>query len=393
MGMDILRQAKEMQEQLISWRRYLHAHAETGFDLPQTTAFLKAELEKMGYEPKDCGKAGVIAELGEGETFLLRADIDALPIQEKTADPFASKTGNMHACGHDMHAAMLLGAAKLLKTYEKQVKGRVRLLFQPAEETLEGAKDVIEAGVLKDVTGAMMFHVMTNVGLPVGSVVVASAGVSAPAADFFKIEVKGKSCHGSAPWNGVDALTIAARILLGLEELAARELNPGMPAVLTIGEMKGGVAGNVIADHAVLKGTLRAFDEDVRVFMKKRMEEICKNVAKAFRASAKVTYESGCPTLVNDETLSAKAERVAKDLLGDKCVFTSKGLGGDAKTKSGGSEDFAYISQSVPSVMLALAAGEPKKGYEYPLHHAKVRFDEDALPIGAALYAQMCICK
>ncbi len=391
--MDILNEAKQMQPQLTQWRRYLHANAETGFDLPQTTAFIKAELTKMGYQPKDCGRAGVVAEVGEGEVFLLRADIDGLPIQEKTGDAFACKQGNMHACGHDMHAATLLGAAKLLKAHEKELKGRVRLLFQPAEETLEGAKDVVEAGVLKDVKGAAMLHVMTNVSLPVGCVVVASEGVSAPAADFFTIEVKGKSCHGSAPWNGVDALTAAAHILLALQELSARELNPGTPAVLTIGELNGGRASNVIADTAVMRGTLRAFDEDARLYIKKRLEEIAQRVAKAYRARAKVVFTSGCPTLVNDKALSERTERACKQLLGEGCVFTSAGLGGDAKTKSGGSEDFAYISHEVPSVMVALAAGEPQKGYEYPLHHPKVRFDENALAIGAALYTKIAMEK
>ena len=389
--MDILKESKEMQAELTAWRRYLHAHAETGFALNETTAFIKAELVKMGYEPQTCGRAGVVAEVGAGEIFLLRADMDALPIPEKSGEKFACKSGNMHACGHDMHATMLLGAAKILKAHESELKRKVRLLFQPAEETLEGSKDCVEAGVLQGVKGAMMIHSMTNVPIPVGCAVVSSPGVSAPAADFFSIEVKGKSCHGSAPWNGVDALTAAANILLALQEIPARELNPGGAAVLTIGEMKGGTASNVIADSAILKGTLRAYDEELRSLIKERLEEIAAAVAKAYRARAKVTYESGCPTLVNDETLSEQMERVGKELLGERCVFTSKALQGDAKAKSGGSEDFAYISQRVPSIMVALAAGEPSKGYEYPLHHAKVMFDENALPVGAALYAAVAL--
>lgn len=389
--MDILKRAKEMQADLMTWRRNLHRQAERGFALDKTTALVKSELQKMGYQPKDCGRAGVVAEIGEGELFLLRADMDALPIREHSGEKFACKNGNMHACGHDMHAAMLLGAAKLLKESEKQLRRKVRLLFQPAEETLEGAKDCIEAGVLTDVQGAMMIHVMTNVSMPVGCVVVSSSGVSAPAADFFSIEVKGKSCHGSAPWNGADALVAAANILLALQEIPARELSSDTSAVLTIGEMNGGTASNVIADRALLKGTLRAYDEETRTFIKQRIEKISATVATAYRTRAKVRYESGCPTLVNDKTLSERTERVGKALLGERCVFTSKELQGDTKSKSGGSEDFAYISQKVPSVMVALAAGEPSKGYDYPLHHAKVRFDEDALPVGAALYAAVVL--
>ncbi len=378
-----------MQEDLVAWRRYLHEHAEVGFDLNKTTDFIKGELEKMGCAPQKCGRAGLVATLGEGKhTFLLRADMDGLPVKEKTGKSFACKHGHMHACGHDMHAAMLLGAAKLLKGREWELGGKVRLLFQPAEELLEGAKDVIEAGVLKGVDGAMMIHVLTNVELPVGTVIVAK-GVSAPAADYFTIEVKGKSCHGSTPWKGVDALTVAARILLALQEISARELVPATPFVLTVGSLQGGVAGNVIADYAVLKGTLRAFDEGTRTTVKKRIEEIVKGMAQTFRARVKVSYEGGCPTLVNDEKLAVFAEKVGKELLGENCVFNSQTLGGDTKEKSGGSEDFAYISHEIPSVMAAIAAGETKKGYAYPLHHPKVDFDEDALCVGAAFYAQV----
>lgn len=394
-GMEkILNEAKGLQKELVEMRRRLHGRAELGFALTETAAFVKETLAAMGYEPQSCGRSGLTVTVGKGEkTFLLRADMDGLPIKEKTGLPFACKNGNMHACGHDMHTAMLLGAAKLLKTREKALKGTVKLLFQPAEELLEGAKNALENGVLDapKVSGAMMLHVMTNVPIPTGSVVVSSAGVSAPAADYFTVEVKGKGCHGSAPWNGVDALSVAAHILLALQELPARELSLAEPAVLTVGSMVAGEAGNVIADTALLKGTLRAFDERVRERVKRRLEEIAKNVAKAFRAKARVVYGSGCPSLLNDEKLSLLTEKVLKDLLGENAVFTSSSLQGDTKSSSGGSEDFAYISRKVPSVMVALAAGETEKGYAYPLHHPKAQFDEAALSIGAAVYAHTAI--
>jgi len=386
--MGFLSEARKLQEQLIVWRRYLHQNAEVGFALHKTTAFIKQELEKMGCKVQNCGRAGLVVTLGTGaRTFLLRADTDGLPIAEKTGKSFACKDGHMHACGHDMHTATLLGAVKLLKAKERELQGKVKILFQPAEELLEGAKDVIEAGVLKNVDGAMMLHVLTNLSLPVGTVVVAKE-VSAPAADYFTIRIKGKSCHGSTPWEGVDSVAVGARILLALEEISESERIPATPFVLSVGKFEGGKAGNVIADCAVLQGTLRAFDEGVRERVKKRIEEITKGIAKVFRAKGSVSYGGGCPTLINDEKLSVFLEKEGQKLLGKGMVFNSKTLGNDKKERSGGSEDFAYISHEVPSVMVALAAGEPSKGYAYPLHHPKADFDEAALCVGAALYAQ-----
>jgi len=368
----------------------LHANAEVGFAVNKTLTFIEERLREMGYSPQKCGRAGLVAVVGKGKKkVLLRADIDGLPIKEKTGLPFACKDGHMHACGHDMHTAMLLGAAKLLKAKEEELDGEVRLLFQPAEELLEGAKNCIEDGVLDGVQAACMLHVLTALELPMSAIIVSSEGVSAPAADFFEIEVLGKSAHGSAPWKGVDALSVAARILLGVEELSSREISPASPFVLTFGTLQAGEAQNVLADKAVLKGTLRAFDEETRAFAKKRMEQIAAYTAKAFRCKAKTLYKSGCPALVNDGKASLVAERVAKSLVGEKLAFTSASLQGDVRKNSGGSEDFAYIAQAVPSVMIGLAAGERKKGYVYPLHHPKVDFDEGVLPIGAALYADM----
>ncbi len=382
-----------MQEEIVAARRYLHEHAEVGFELPQTLAYLKAELEKIGCAPIPCGKAGLLATIGKGKRcILLRADIDGLPIREETGLPFASKTGCMHACGHDMHAAMLLGAAKLLKAREKELNGTVKLLFQPAEELLEGAKDVIEGGVLENPRpqAAMMLHVMTAVELPVGSVVVAE-GTSAPAADFFTVRVQGKGCHGSTPWNGVDALSVGARILLAFEEITAKEISISTPAVLTVGSLETTEGGNVISDFARLHGTLRSFDEGARAQVKERMEEIATHVAKAFRATAKITYGGGCPTLVNDDEMVRIAYVSACEALGEEKVFTSSTLGGGERARSGGSEDFAYISHEIPSVMLAIAAGGTKTGQRYPLHHPKATFNEEALYAGSCVYAHIAI--
>lgn len=389
-------EAAKLQETLVTDRRYLHAHAETGFDLKDTLAFVKKELQEMGYEPVECGKAGLVALAGgkkPGKVFLIRGDMDALPIQEQADVDFACPNGRMHACGHDMHTTMMLGAARLLKQHEDEIQGTVKLMFQPSEETFEGSKDMIASGLLENpkVDAALMIHVMAGMPFEAGTVVVSSPGVSAPAADYFEITVRGKGCHGSMPNTGVDPLNAAAHILIALQEIHARELAMGDQAVLTIGTMNAGTAANVIPDSVVMGGSLRTFDEDTRSFMKERLIQISEGIAKAFRAEAEVTFGSGCPTLVNDKELAVCAEKYVKELMGKGRAFSAEELNamsnGEKSSKTAGSEDFAYVSQEVPSIMLALAAGQPQKGYCYPQHHPMVKFDEDVLAGGSAVYA------
>lgn len=390
MGKEILAEAKALQKKLTEWRRWLHSNAETGFDLLCTKAFVKDKLRELGYAPSDCGK-GIVATVGNeknGKTFLLRADMDALPIEESSGVPFACKTGKMHACGHDMHTAMLLGAAYVLKKYEKDLRGCVKFVFQPAEELLSGAKEMLDAGVLQEpnVDGAMMLHVLTGLSVPAGTVIVSSGGVSAPAADYFTVRVQGRGCHGSTPEQGVNALIVAARITLALEGLTARELGLSQPAVLTVGRLQAGTVANALADRATLEGTLRAYDEKTRAKLKIRISEIASGMGGVFHATAETEFTSGCPCLVNDENLSAEMKKYLSELLNEGTVYASKEFSGGDR-RGGGSEDFAYIAQKTPSVMVALAAGEPEKGYGYPLHHPKTKFDESVLHIGAAAYA------
>ena len=387
---EVLACSREIAQDMINHRRYLHAHAETGFALKETLPYVCKALEDMGYCVSDCGKAGLTATVGKpgGKVLLLRADMDALPISEEADVPFASKNGNMHACGHDMHTAMLLGAAKVLKQRETELKGMVKFMFQSAEETFEGSKNMIENGVLTDPKpdAAMMIHVTAGLPLPAGTVIVSSPGVSAPAADYFTIQVQGKGCHGSAPQNGIDPITAAAHILLALQEIHARELSSTEEAVLTIGKFHGGTAENVIADSVTMGGTIRTYDEKIRAFLKERMTDISRGIASAFRATAEVSFGSGCPTLVNDKTFGDLVAGYMTELFGQNGAFTTAQLSGGKPSRGGGSEDFAYISQEVPAVMLALAAGEPKNGHKYPQHHPKVTFDEDALPYGCAAF-------
>lgn len=393
---NILQEAAAYQEQLVQTRRYLHSHPETGFDLKNTTEYVRKELIAMGYEPVMCGKSGIIALAGKkksGKVFLIRGDMDALPIKEESDVPFSSDNGKMHACGHDMHTTMMLGAARLLKSHEYEIEGTVKLMFQPAEEIFEGSDDMINAGVLNspDVDAAMMIHVMAGLPIPAGTVISCDGGVSAPAADYFYIDIQGKGCHGSMPNNGVDPVTIAAHIITGLSEINSRELGLSDDAVITIGTINAGNAANVIPDTAHMSGTIRTYDEETRSYIKQRVSDIASNIASAYRGSASVTYGSGCPCLLNNPDLATCSAKYLKELLGPSRTFTAAQLnamsGGGKTSKSTGSEDFAYVSQKVPSIMFALAAGTPQDGYCYPQHHPKVKFDEAILSEGSAVYA------
>ena len=389
----MLKEAMNIKQQIKADYEHLHACPEVGFELTETRAYVKKRLLEMGYEPVDCGKAGIVAIAGNadtGKSFLLRADMDALHIKEEADVPYKSANGSMHACGHDAHTAMLLGAAKIIKYHEQELGGLVKFMFQPAEEILEGARDMIANGVLENpkVHGAMMVHVMTGVPLKTGTIVVSAPGVSAPAADFFEIKIKGKGCHGSMPHMGVDPLTAGAHIIIALQEIQAREMSVFNKGALTIGALEGADVANAIPDAVILKGSMRAFDEDVRNHMKKRLTEIAENVARAFRAEAVVTYTSGAPTLVNDRELSEKTGIWLKETLGGDMVIRSQDMPGQS---GGGSEDFAYVSHEVPSIMVALAAGDSRDGYEHSLHHPQMRLDTKAFVYGVAALAEVAM--
>ncbi len=388
----LLEEADALRESLIASRRYLHTHAETGFDLTDTLAYVKKELADMGYEPALCGKSGLVALAGgkkKGPVFLIRGDMDALPIREQAEIDFPSTNGCMHACGHDLHTAMVLGAARLLKQHEDEIQGTVKLMFQPAEEIFEGARDMIRAGLLKnpDVDAALMIHVIAGMPYTPGTIIVSAPGISAPAADYFTITVHGKGCHGSMPGTGIDPLNAAAHILIALQGIHARELAVEDRAVLTIGTMNAGTAPNVIPDTVTMEGSLRTFDEQTRAFIKERMVQISEGTAASFRATATVSFGSGCPALENDRQLCLCAESYLRELLGKEKALSAT----QYPMKASGSEDFAYVSQKVPSVMLAMAAGQQEKGYCYPQHHPMVTFDEEILTGGSAAYAYVAM--
>ena len=340
----MLDKAMKIKDELVEHRRWLHTHAETGFDLRQTADYVCRQLEDMGYLPRRVGRCGIVVDhnRSDGPTILLRADMDALPIGEETNLDFRSQTETMHACGHDLHTTMLLGAAKLL--VNEDLPGNVRFLFQPAEELLEGAKDMIDAGVLEGVDAAMMIHAALA-PLPTGMAIISSPGVSAPAADYFTIQIRGKSCHGSAPQDGLDPLPAAAQILLAIQNIQTRELGLNDRAVLTIGSIHGGTAANVIADVVEMRGSLRTADETVRQKLRTRMEEIVTGMCAVFKCKGEVIFDSGCPSLLNNEELSDLATRCLKQTMGANLAKTTLELNPKSGPTAGGSEDFAkYLS-------------------------------------------------
>lgn len=375
-------------------RRRLHACAETGFALEETFRVVWERLEEMGLSPRQCGRCGIVAEVGSGaRCVLLRADMDALAMQEETGLAFAARNGCMHACGHDLHTAMLLEAARLLKAQEDNLPGTVRLMFQPAEESLEGAADMLKNGLLEPSRpeAAFMLHVLTGLELPVGTAIVSAPGVSAPAAGMFEICVQGKGCHGASPATGIDPILAAAHMVLNLQQIQSRELSLHQACVLTVGMLQAGDAPNVIPDRAVLRGSFRVIDTQAQAYIMRRIGEIAHATANLGRCSAEVRWLGSCPPLKNDAQLSQSTLATLRTLLGTEQVLLSSEIGGSEATKNTGSEDFANISQEVPALMVALAAGRPQDGHVHPAHHPGTTFDEAALPVGAAAYACMAL--
>ena len=387
---NILDEAKALQDIIVKDRRYIHQNAELGQDLPVTTAYVVERLKSMGYEPQIITDSAVVALAGgkkKGKTILMRADMDALPILEENGLEFKSKTKNMHACGHDTHASMLLGAAQILKNHEDEIEGTVKLMFQPAEEQLSGAKAMIKAGVLENpkVDAAVMIHIFSGMPVPAGTLLIPSGGFVTSSGDMFHIDIKGKGGHGAMPQDSVDPLNVMAHIHTALQEVIAREVPPSSTTVITIGQMHGGNASNIIPDTAFIQGSIRAFDSKEREFMKTRVVDVAKGISSTFRAEASVTFPMECPSVYNDPELYKQVASINIDLLGEQSVqgFDKAFPGG----KMTGSEDFGYISEMVPSVMMALGGGSPEQGYPYPQHHPKVDFNEDVFYIGSAVYA------
>jgi len=379
---DYLKQAKNIESEIIANRRTIHTFAEIGFQLDKTVEYVEAKLKEYGLEPKRSGKAGVTALVGKpGNTILLRADMDALPMKEETGLEFASETGNCHSCGHDCHTAMLLGAAKLLKDNEDELDGTVKLMFQPAEELLAGAVDMIGAGILEDpkVDAALAIHIYVGNELSRSGTVAYAKGPALFSGDAIKITIKGQNAHGSTPEKGIDAINIAAHTVIALQEIIARETSCMENSVVLVGKIYGGDTVNTLAGNAVLEVSVRATTQDNREFLIQRIREIAESVAGTFRGEAIVEHQYGMGPLYNDPALSEDMAGYCEELLGEGTTLRIP--------LAVGTEDFTSIASRVPSVMLNLGMGSIDEGYTYSMHNPSMVVNEEVLHKGAAIYA------
>lgn len=381
--MDFCKDAEKIKAEIAESRRYFHKTAEVGLEMPLAQDHVMQKLTEYGLSPKKCGH-GVTALIGHGSpVLLLRADMDALPMEEMSGEEFACTSGHAHACGHDLHAAMLLGAAKLLKENESLLKGTVKLMFQPAEETFEGSRDMIANGILEEphVDAALAFHAAPGKMLP-GLFMYNAGGVMMNSVDGFRIDIKGKGGHGAYPNLAVDPLNIAAQSYIALEALMAREADPEKVCVLTIGQIHGGNAANIIPDSAFMEGTLRTNDKTQKEKLSARIAEIAERTAALYGGTAEITKLSDVPPLICDRELTEKMAGYMNELGGLKAV---------PDMKANASEDFAVIASAVPSVFMYLSAGFDDERGEHSAHNPKVRFNEDVLPIGAAALAHCAV--
>ena len=378
---------KELQEELVRMRRELHQIPELGGELPKTRAYVEEKLKELGIpfveNKTDSGLIATIKGEKEGKTIVLRADMDALPIQEANEVDYISRhEGCMHACGHDTHMTMLLGAAKILSEHKDQIPGTVRLLFQTDEEGSRGAQRLCAEGAMDGVDAVFGTHIGTIISKDIkAGTVISVPGCCMASFDKFVIKVKGIGCHGAMPENGVDPINIAAHIHLALQEITAREIAAKTPAVITIGKFSGGQAPNIIPQDAVIEGTIRTFDKSLSAEILQRITVISKATAEAFRGTVTVEELSSAPPLINNPQLTSQMAGFITELFGEKSIYLMDGGGM-------GSEDFSSFTYELPCVYLLIGAGTAEENPQYgmPMHNEKVIFNEEILAKGAAIH-------
>ena len=385
--MNIKEAAQKYSDYVVDIRRKLHMNPELSTQEFETSKLVQEELDKIGVPYEICGElgTGVLATVKgalPGKTILIRGDMDALPVVEETDVPFKSKNeGKMHACGHDCHTSSLLTAAHILNDIKDELHGTVKLAFQPAEETAQGAKDMIAAGALEGVDGVYGMHVWS--GVPVGTACAAAGGRMA-SAGMFEIWVQGKGGHGAEPANCIDAITCTTAIVNSLQTIVSREFRPIDAAVLTVGKIDAGFRWNVIADKAYIAGTTRCFSNEINKAFPEKIERIAKGVAEAYRCTVECKFTDLVPPTVNHPFMASICEGAIKTILGEDANY-------DFEPTTGG-EDFAFFIDAAPEQMGAiclLGVRNEAEGCCYEHHSPKFKVDESALVNAAALYCQV----
>ena len=388
----IEKEADELLPELIEWRRDFHRNPELGFEEVRTAGVVAAHLQEQGLEVSTgVGKTGVIAMVEpdgveEGsETVMLRFDMDALPILEETGLPFASENpGVMHACGHDGHTAIGMGVAKLLARHRNELPGRVKLVFQPAEEGLGGASAMIEDGALDEPQPATSYGLHLWSRLPYKQVVVQPGPLWA-AADIFTLTIRGQGGHGATPHDTIDATYVASQVVVALQSIVARNANPADTAVVTVGSFHSGTAGNVISEQAVLKGTMRSFEPEVRDLLRARLDEICAGVCQAMGATYEISMQSCVPPTVNSEAGALLMEAVANGVVGGENVAQIPPM------MVG--EDMAEFLNRAPGCFVLVGAANPDEGFYSPHHSPTFDFEESVMPTGVALLTEAAFAQ
>ncbi|WP_091273701.1 amidohydrolase [Alteribacillus persepolensis] len=374
-------EVKEMQQQVVDWRRHFHRYPELSFQEEETSQYIYDTLQSFGnLEVSRPTPTSVMARLigkEDGKTLAIRADIDALPIAEESTFDYASeREGVMHACGHDGHAAMLLGTAKILSRYQEEINGEVRFLFEHAEEAFPGGgKEMVEAGAMEGVDYVIGAHVASTID--VGQTAVTYGPMTA-AADGFWVTIQGKGGHGALPHDTVDSIAVGAQVVSNLQQIVSRNIDPIDSAVLTIGEFHAGEAGNIVADSVKFSGIVRTFDPKYRKQIEQLMHRVIKGVTEAHGAAYTMEYKNGYASIQNDEYVTKVVEDTITELYGEDTIIHEK--------PQMIAEDFSAFSNEAPGTYFKVGARNEEKGIVYPHHHPKFTFDEQALEHGMKIF-------
>jgi amidohydrolase len=377
---NFLNKAQDIKDQLVDLRRGFHSHPELGFEEYETSKKIKAFLQSEGIEYGEVSGTGICAIIrGKGnKTVALRADIDALPLEDKKGCEYSSQIkGKMHACGHDAHTTILLGAAKILNSIKDELKGNVKLFFEPAEETVGGARFMIKEGILENPHVDCVIGLHVDEGTQVGKIGV-KRGVVNAASNPFTIKIKGKGGHGAHPDSTIDPIVIASSVILTLQTVISREIPPTDPAVITVGSIHGGTAQNIIPEEVVISGIIRTMRSEHREYVKRRLVEIVEGIVISMRGTCEITVEESYPCLYNNDNILDIVESSAKGIIGEQNIVKME-------NPSMGVESFAYFSMERPAAFYFLGVRNEEKGIIHPAHGSMFDIDEDALPIGVAI--------